>query len=165
MYYQAQMIRILSLSLLFGLFSGLTGCATWFAGDFQDPEVHLLEVEVVRARLTQQKFILRFRIDNPNGASLPVRGLVYSVQLNGVQLAEGESDTWFRVPAHGKQVFEVPVRTNLWRHVRGIVKALEKPEAPISYRLVGQVKTGLLFGRSVHMVRNGEILPGDFISE
>ncbi|MES2821544.1 MAG: LEA type 2 family protein [Pseudomonadota bacterium] len=165
MFSQAQMIRILSLSLFFGLLSGLTGCSTWFSGGFQDPDVHLVEVEVVKARLTQQKFILRFRIENPNDVSLPVRGLVYSVQLNEVQLAEGESDNWFTVPAHGQQVFEVPVRTNLWRHVRGIVKALEKPEAPIRYRLIGQVKTGLMFGRSVHVARNGEIIPGDFIPE
>ena len=33
------------------------------------------------------------------------------------------------------------------------------------YRLQGEVKTGLMFGRSVHLRRNGEIIPGDFIPE
>ncbi|EZH80814.1 LEA type 2 family protein [Ectopseudomonas composti] len=165
MFSQAQMIRIISLLMFFGLLSGLTGCSTWMTGGFKDPDVQLIKVDVIKARLLEQEFRLRFRIDNPNGVSLPVRGLDYNVQLNGIQLAEGYSNEWFTVPAHGHHTFEVPVRTNLWRHVRQIVKALEKPDVPIRYSLKGEVKTGMLFGRSVHMARNGEIIPGDFIPE
>lgn len=165
MFYQAQMTRILSLLLCFGLLSGLTGCSAWITGDFKDPKVQLLRVEVIKAKLIEQKFVLHFRIDNPNAMSLPVRGLEYSVYLNEVKLAEGESESWFSVPGHGHQVFKVPVRTNLWRHARRIVKALEKPDEPIRYSLSGEVKTGLMFGRNVHVARNGEIIPGDHIPE
>jgi LEA14-like dessication related protein len=69
------------------------------------------------------------------------------------------------VPANGRQFFEVPVQTNLWRHMKYIVKLLEDPDKPIRYSLEGDVKTGLLFGRTVHIARNGEIIPGDFIPE
>jgi LEA14-like dessication related protein len=165
MFSQAQTIRILSLLMFFGLLSGLGGCSSWMTGDLKDPDVRLVKVDVIRAKLLEQRFVLRFRIDNPNSMSLPVRGLDYSVYLNEVKLAEGTSDASFSVPAHGHHVFDIPVRTNLWRHMRPIVKALEKPEEPIRYRLVGVVKTGLFFGRSVHMSRNGEIIPGDFIPE
>lgn len=165
MFSQAQTIRILSLLMFFGLFSGLSGCSSWMAGDLKDPEVRLVNVEVVRAKLLEQRFVLRFRVDNPNDISLPVRGLDYSVYLNEVKLADGTSTASFSVPAHGRHEFDVPVRTNLWRHMRQVVKALEKPEEPIRYRLIGVVKTGFWFGRSVHMSRNGEIIPGDFIPE
>lgn len=163
MFFQAQTIKILSLLMFFSLFAGLSGCSTWMSGGFKDPDVRLIKVDVIRAKLLEQHFVLRFRIDNPNSVSLPVRGLDYSVYLNEVKLAEGESSTWFTVPAHGHHEFDVPVRTNLWRHLRRIVKLLEKPEEPISYRLTGEVKTGFLFGRNVQVARNGEIIPGHFI--
>ncbi|MBQ1557653.1 MAG: hypothetical protein IIZ69_05665, partial [Pseudomonas sp.] len=64
---QAQMIRITSLLMFLGLLSGLTGCSTWVTGSFKDPDVQLINVDVVKARLLEQEFRLRFRIDNPNG--------------------------------------------------------------------------------------------------
>lgn len=157
--------HIIALTIISGLLSGLTGCTSWFSGDFQDPEVRLVKVDVIKAKLLEQQFSLRFRIDNPNDFELPMRGLSYDIELNGVPLAEGESSEWLNVPAHGHSNFEVPVRTNLWRHLKGVVKALEDPNRPIRYRLSGEVKTGLLFGRDVHLQRNGEIIPGDHIPE
>ena len=162
---QTPLTRILSLLLTLGLLVSLGGCSSWLTDDFRDPEVRLLKVDVVKAKLLEQKFVLRFRIDNPNDISLPIRGLNYNVKLNGVLLAEGQSDKSFTVPARGHQTFEVPVRTNLWRHLKRIVNLLEDPDKPISYQLQGEVKTGLMFGRSVHLQRNGEIIPGNYIPE
>ena len=162
---QTPLARILSLLLTFGLLVSLGGCSSLLTDDFRDPEVRLLKVDVVKAKLLEQKFVLRFRIDNPNDMSLPIRGLNYNVKLNGVLLAEGQSDKSFTVPARGHQTFEVPVRTNLWRHLKRIVNSLEDPDEPISYQLQGEVKTGLMFGRSVHLQRNGEIIPGNYIPE
>lgn len=162
---QTPLTRILSLLLTLGLLVSLGGCSSWLTDDFRDPEVRLLKVDVVKAKLLEQKFVLRFRIDNPNDISLPIRGLNYNVKLNGVLLAEGQSDKSFTVPARGHQTFDVPVRTNLWRHLKRIVNSLEDPDEPISYQLQGEVKTGLMFGRSVHLQRNGEIIPGNYIPE
>ena len=165
MCWQTPLARILSLLLTLGLLVSLGGCSSWLTDDFRDPEVRLLKVDVVKAKLLEQKFVLRFRIDNPNDISLPIRGLNYNVKLNGVLLAEGQSDKSFTVPARGHQTFDVPVRTNLWRHLKRIVNSLEDPDEPISYQLQGEVKTGLMFGRSVHLQRNGEIIPGNYIPE
>jgi LEA14-like dessication related protein len=145
--------------------STLSGCSTWLGGYFTDPNVQLGNIEVLNARLLEQEFLLRFRIDNPNGASLPVRGIVYTVFLNDVKLAHGQSSTWFTVPAYGHKEFEVPVHTNLWRHMKYIAKLLQKPDQPIRYRLDGEVETGLMFGRRINVARSGEIVPGDYIPE
>lgn len=151
--------------VLLGLMSALAGCSTWFSSDFEDPRVQLAKVEIIKARLLEQQFLLRFRVDNPNEQSLPVRGLVYTVHLNDVELASGESSGWLTVPGHSHEYYEVPVQTNLWRHMKYIVRLLEKPDRPIAYRLNGQLKTGLMRSRSVHISTVGEIIPGNFVPE
>ncbi|MGK9064256.1 LEA/WHy family protein [Stutzerimonas chloritidismutans] len=165
MLYHAPIKRISRVVVLLGLLSVSAGCSTWFSSDFEDPEVQLTDVEIIKARLLEQQFMLRFRIDNPNERSLPVRGLVYRVHLNEIELASGESSAWATVPAHGFEYYEVPVHTNLWRHMKYIVRLLEKPDRPIAYRLDGELKTGLMLGRGVHISTNGEIIPGNFLPE
>lgn len=162
---QAHIRRIARATVLLGLLSSVAGCSTWFSSDFQDPRVRLADIEIVKARLLEQQFLLRFRIDNPNDQSLPVRGLLYKVRLNDVELASGEASGWATVPANGYEYYEVPVYTNLWQHMKYIVRLLEKPDRPIAYRLDGELKTGLMLGRRVHISTNGEIIPGDFIPE
>jgi len=165
MLYQERTIKILRTMALLSLLVGLSGCSTWLGGDFKEPRVQLAKVDIVKARLLEQQFMLRFRIDNPNDHSLPVRGLVYTVHLNDIELANGESSGWLTVPANGFSYYEVPVYTNLWRHMKYIVRLLEKPDSPIAYRLDGDLKIGLLMRRQVHISRNGEIIPGSFIPE
>ncbi|GLK89566.1 LEA type 2 family protein [Pseudomonas turukhanskensis] len=154
----------IAMLLLLGLFSGLSGCS-WFAGDLQDPTVRLQKVDVVKAKLTEQEFVLHLRLDNPNDSDLPIRGLTFSLYLNDIKLADGESDVWATVPANGHRTLKIPLRTNLWRNLRPIAKMLENHDKPIRYRFYGVADTGVIFGPSVHLERNGEIIPGDFISE
>ncbi|WP_407315577.1 LEA type 2 family protein [Pseudomonas sp. nanlin1] len=158
---RAHATRILLLLWL----ASLGGCSSWLTGNFQDPQVRLVRVEVVKARLLQQEFILHFRIDNPNEQSLPIRGLRYRVHLGDTLLADGEASDWFTVPAEGREFYQVPVRTNLWRHAKSIAKLLEHPDRPIPYRLQGELKTGLLFGHDLQLRRSGEIIPGNLLHE
>lgn len=165
MFPQVLTSRLLSLCVLLGLALGTTGCSSWMGGQLKEPELRLLDVEVIRARLMEQEFMLRFRIDNPNDRSLPIRGFDYSVYLNQMKLADGDSTTWLSVPANGHAEFEIPVRANLWRHMKSIVRLLEKPDQPISYELQARLKTGLMFGQTLHLQRNGTLLPLDLIPE
>lgn len=152
--------------LLIGLLlMNLAGCASWWGSDYQNPSVHLVQVETVKARLMQQQFILHFRIDNPNDSTLQVRNLHYAVYLADLLLAEGDYGQWFRVAANSQRSIEVPVRTNLWRQLKPIAKLLEHPERPIPYRLEGELSSGLFFARDLHLLRKGEIIPADLIPE
>lgn len=162
MLFQARSLRFFGFALLVSL----SGCSGWFAGDTTaTPEVRLVKIQLLRAKLLQQHFLLSFQVDNPSDHHLRVRGLDYRIRLQGLLLAEGEFDDSFSVRAHDSKVFYVPVRTNLWQNLRGIVALLHKPHEPIRYRLDGELKTGFMFGPTVQLARNGEIMPGDFIPE
>ncbi|WP_260956797.1 LEA type 2 family protein [Pseudomonas citri] len=147
------------------LFIGLGGCASWWGEEAPDPQVHLVKVDVVRARLLEQKFILNFRVDNPGDSDLTVRSLAYRIHLGGLLLAEGEHEHWFTVSPRHSAYFNVPIRTNLWPQVRELVKLLEKPREEIPYRLEGELETGLFIAHYVHLARNGVIIAADFIAE
>jgi LEA14-like dessication related protein len=94
-----------------------------------------------------------------------VRGLIYKVSLGTMVLTEGESNEWLTVPPHSHAFFRVSVRTNLWPQIRDVVDMLKNPRDPVPYRLEGELKTGLFIGNDVQVLRNGEIIPGDFIPE
>lgn len=147
------------------LFVGLSGCASWRGDEGPEPQVHLVKVEVVRARLVEQRFMLHFRVDNPGDSDLTVRGMTYRVHLGDLLLTEGEHEHWFTVGPGHSGYFKVPVRTNLWPQVREVVKLLEKTREQIPYRLEGELETGLFIAHYVHLERNGVIIAADLIAE
>lgn len=155
----------LSRATLVVLLAGwLTACSTWTSSNFQAPDVQLVDAELVYARLLEQQVMLEFRIDNPNNKSLPVRSVSYDIQLNGIPLGRGQNSQWLAVPAGGHSYIKVPVHTNLWRHVKGLAKALDNPSRPIEYSLQAQIQTGLMFNKSVPVRRQGSFVPGDYLS-
>ncbi|WP_202369508.1 LEA type 2 family protein [Pseudomonas sp. MWU318] len=147
------------------LILNLGGCASWFGDDSIDPAVHLVKVEVVRAKLLEQKFILHFRIDNPNDSDLTVRGMEYRIHLADMLLAEGEHEHWITVAPKSSGFYRIPIRTNLWPRVKDVVKMLKNPNQQIPYRLQGEMETGLFIAHYVHLERNGVIIPADLIPE
>lgn len=157
-------LKTVTLVLLIALANSLTGCS-WSGSSFRDPSVHLVKVDLIKAKLLQQDFVLYFRVENPNSFSLDISDLNYKVFLNGVSLATGQSYASLSVPAHSQKVLRVPVKTNLWRHLKQVVRMLKKPDQPIPYRFEGAVHVGSFFGREVQLSRNGEIIPGDYIPE
>ncbi|SDT44828.1 LEA14-like dessication related protein [Pseudomonas sp. Z003-0.4C(8344-21)] len=158
---QRHTLRLVVLMLMLNL----GGCASWFGDDSVEPAVHLVKVEVVRAKLLEQKFILHFRVDNPNDSELTVRGLEYRIHLADILLAEGEHEHWFSVGPKHSAYFKVPIRTNLWPKVKDVVKMLKKSDQQIPYRLQGEMETGLFIAHYVHLERNGVIIPADLIPE
>ena len=137
-------------TLLLMMVLTLSGCASWFGSG---------------SKVLEQRFKLHFRVDNPNDSTLTVRGIRYAVYLGPIKLSEGEYSHWFSVKPNSHAQFVVPIRTNLWPHVRSLVKLLETPEQAIPYRLEGTLETGLFFGYDVHVMRKGEIIAADFIPE
>ncbi|MFJ4349197.1 LEA type 2 family protein [Pseudomonas sp. NPDC089401] len=150
--------------LLLLLGAVLAGCASWSDDDWRDPEVHLVEVETVKAQLLQQEFILHLRIDNPNDSRLFIRNLNYSLWLNDLKLADDQVSVWRSVGGHARRTFKISARTNLWQQIKPLSKLL-KSQQPLHYRLQGELQTGLLIHRDLHLSRSGEIIPGDFLPE
>lgn len=153
--------RLLVLSLLLVL---LSGCISWGGDAWRDPEVHLVKVETVKARLHQQEFILHLRVDNPNDGRLFIRNIAYSIRLNDLLLVDDQASLWRSVGGHAARTFKITARTNLWRQLKPLSRLLDSEE-PLRYSLQGELDTGLFFHRELHLSRSGEIIPGDLLPE
>lgn len=153
--------RLFALSLLLTL---LAGCASWGGDDWREPQVHLVRVETVKARLLQQEFILHVRVENPNDSRLFIRSLDYSVRLNDLLLVQDQASLWRSVGGHAQRTFKITARTNLWQQLKPLAKMLKR-EQPLHYRLQADLHTGLIIHRDLHLSRSGEIIPGDLQPE
>ena len=158
------MIHRARLLLLATLMAWLTGCASWGGDDWREPEVHLVEVETVKARLLQQEFVLHVQVDNPNDSRLFIRSLSYTVRLNDLLLVQDEESLWRSVGGHARRTFKITARTNLWQQLKPLAKLLKSGQ-PLHYTLQAELATGLLIHRDLHLSRSGEIIPGDHFPE
>lgn len=148
-----------TIALLLSSVLWLNGCAMMgFGRSYEKPEVSLANVEMLKANLWEQSFQLSLRVDNPNNRSLPIRGMQYQIYLNDARLATGVSDTHFNVPAYGSEYFELNVRSNLWRHIRDLVKMIDNQQ-PVDYRIEGHIRTGLFLSPTLTLHEQGTLDP------
>ena len=150
--------------LLLACLALLTGCSSWGGDDWREPEVHLVEVETVKARLLEQEFVLHLQVVNPNDSRLFIRNLSYAIRLNDLLLVQDETSLWRSVGGHARRTFKITARTNLWQHLKALAKLLKSGQ-PLHYSLQGELATGLLMHRDLHLSRSGEIIPGDYHPE
>ena len=138
-----------------------SGCAT-LAASVEPPAVRLAGVKLVEAGFSRQSYVLTLAVTNPNGFSLPVRGVAYRVRLAGETFAEGDSPRSFDIPANGESSFDLTVNTDLMRSISSLRGLLEQREKTISYELDGELRVNLPFAGGIPFSRSGEVdLVGD----
>jgi len=130
----------------------LSGCAL-FVPKLQTPKLYIVDIEVVKANLLEQRLRVRMRVENPNDRSLPIQGLSYTVYLGGQQFATGVSDASFVVPALGTAEFNMDVTANA---AGAIFAVFSKPRGQgIDYHMKGRVELSHGWLRSIPFEQSG----------
>ena len=145
-------MRAITLSLVFGL---LSGCAA-LVPQLETPKLSVVNVEVTKTELWEQRMRVRLRVQNPNARSLPVQGLSAKLEVAGEEFATGVSAASFEVPALGEAEFDM----DMTAHRAGALIQLlgRKGDAvgdAIDYRVTGKLSlsSGLL--RSIPFEEKG----------
>lgn len=86
----------------------LTACAT--LRGIEEPEVSVTGMRPAKVGLFEQQLGVGLRISNPNDFPLEVRGVRFTIEMDGERLASGQDDVDVTVPAHGDR--EIGVRAN-----------------------------------------------------
>lgn len=130
----------------------LSGCAL-LVPKLETPKLSIVNVEVLRASVFQQRLRVRMHVENPNDRSLPIRGLSYTVYLGGQEFATGVSDAGFVVPALGTADFNTDVDANA---AGALFTILDRPRGEgIRYRMQGRVELTRGWLRSIPFEERG----------
>ena len=131
---------------------GVAGCSL-LGAHWQAPSLAVVNIQVGHSDLLQQHLQVRMSVHNPNDRELPVQGLNYTLEVNGEEVAHGESGASFVVPARGDAEFDMNVTANA---AAALLRMFAHGNAaPLQYRIRGKVQlsSGLL--RSVPFDQQG----------
>ncbi len=122
-------------SVVLLLAMALGGCSL-FVPKLETPKLSIVDVQLLKSDLWHQELKVRMKVQNPNDRRLPIKGIAYSLDLDGQELAHGESASSFVVPALGEAEFDMGVSANM---AGLLLKLLGQGGSEVSYHLSGKI--------------------------
>lgn len=113
--------------------------ATACSGMLKKPEIELAGVELAGLSLVEQRFVLKFKVRNPNALELVVKRLDFSVDLEGRPFGQGNAMQPVRVPANGEAILDVTVTGSLKALLERARVARNEGREKMAYRIFGSV--------------------------
>jgi LEA14-like dessication related protein len=119
----------------------LSGCGT-LPGRMEPVSVTVADLRMGAAGILEQQYFVKLRVQNPNDVELQVKGVSFTLDLNGEPFAKGASGEAVTVPRFGSALAEVETVSGLG----GILKQVSAlgeggMEKGISYRIRGKLAT------------------------
>jgi LEA14-like dessication related protein len=142
------------IAILAALLTALAGCS--FLPKFETPRLSIVNVELVKSELFEQRLKVRLRVQNPNDRALPVKGVSYRLEVGGEDFAQGVSASSFNVPAFGEAEFDMNVTANMAAAlIRIATQGGSAERDAIDYRMVGKVSLANGVLRSIPFEEKG----------
>ena len=132
----------------------LSACATFH---FQAPNVTPTAVELMDVALDKQRFKVALHVENPNDRALPIKWVHCSLQVEGVEVGQGEINEPFNVPAHGETDVGMVVTTNIAKTVPDLLLRIASRGQLPSYRLSGTVNPDITLLPPIPFSKSGQI--------
>jgi LEA14-like dessication related protein len=131
------------------------GCGCALAPKFTTPTLTIVGVRIEGSDLLTQHLKVRVHVQNPNDRTLPVKGIEYTLEVDGEPFASGDSAASFVVPALGEGEFDMNVTTNMaGTLVRLLARGRDAP-ASVPYRLSGRISLSAGWLQSIPFEQHG----------
>jgi LEA14-like dessication related protein len=141
-------VRAVSLTVSMVACAFLSGCSL-FVPKLETPQLSVVNVELQKSDLWEQRMKVRMRVVNPNDRAIPVKGLTCSLEVQGEELAHGVSGASFNVPALGEAEFDMNMTANM---AGALIKLLGRGNSfgdEVEYRVKGRLSLSEGFLRSI----------------
>ncbi len=127
-------------------------------GRMETPRLSLVDAQLVKGDLFEQRLKVRMRVQNPNDRELAVRGITYAIDVAGEEFGHGMTANSFTVPRMGEAEFDMMVTANM---AGMLVKTLGgnrggTPDA-IEYNIHGKVALASGILRSIPFNEKGTL--------
>lgn len=140
------------LAVVLGASIELCGCSL-FVPKLQPPRLSVVDLQLQRGQLWQQKLKVRMHVENPNDRVLPIKGITYTLDVNGQEFAHGESAASFVVPALGEAEFDMNMTANMAGTIISLLQ--HGTDSSIEYQLKGKVSLSEGLLRSIPFDQHG----------
>ena len=114
------------LSILLAFVCVMVGACAHLGAGLEPPKVRVDSLRILEARGLSQRFMVGLRVINPNDRALPVKGLSYTLALNGIDLIEGVTGKVPTLEPFSETLVEVEASTDLVAALR----RLDRPTLP-----------------------------------
>jgi LEA14-like dessication related protein len=131
---------------------GLSGCSL-FVPKLAPPRLSVVDVTFQKGALWQQKLKVRMHVENPNDRVLPIKGITYTLDVNGQEFAHGESAASFVVPALGEAEFDMNMTANMAGTIISLLS--HGGDSTVEYHLIGKVSLSQGLLRSIPFDQHG----------
>lgn len=137
--------------------SALIAACSLFVPKLQAPRLSVVSIELARSDFFEQHLKVRMLVENPNDRALPVRSLLYTLEIAGEEAAHGASSASFTVPPLGEAQFDMDVTANLAGTLLKLLLARgDGSDADrVAYRLRGKVELSHGLLRSIPFDERG----------
>lgn len=122
----------------------LAGCAGWRPG-YEQPQVNITSVSLAPASAGQAlNFQVGVQIVNPNRNALPLRGMSYSLEVEGHRILSGASPDLPQVPAYGTADFVIEASPDLLGSARLLGELFANQRSGVGYTFKARLDVGRL---------------------
>ena len=154
MRYMSHALRIpavfVSLALL------MSGCS-FFLPKLETPKLSVVNVELQKSDLWEQRLKLRMRVENPNDRPIPVKGLTVTLDVQEQEIAHGVSGAAFNVPALGEAEFDMNMTANMAGALLKLLGSSNQLRDSVDYRIKGKLSLSEGLFRSIPFEDRGSV--------
>jgi LEA14-like dessication related protein len=129
------------------------GCA--LAPKLTTPKLTIVGVRVEGSDLLAQHLKVRVHVQNPNDRRLPIKGIEYTLDVDGQPFATGDSAASFVVPALGEAEFDMNVTTNAGGTLVRLLARGPDALGSVPYRLTGKISLSEGWLQSIRFEQHG----------
>jgi LEA14-like dessication related protein len=149
-------VKAVSLSVSLAATAMLGSCSL-VVPRLETPQLSIVDVELQKADLWEQRMKVRMRVINPNDRPIPVKGLTVALEVAGQDLAHGVSGASFNVPARGEAEFDMNMTANMAGAILKLLgKGSEAMGDEVDYRVTGKISLSEGLLRSIPFEDHGK---------